>query len=424
MEKKELEKERKALGLKEEEEEPGKSAKKASTPVRLLRDTKKVDYTKYFSDEQDNSEEYVLSSDEKKELISKKRQRPKSVIKTSSNANTTKKPKEEKEQENKMNVEEEIEDKKNKGSNNYGTIINIHETLSKYSTETTDNNNVNNINIPNSDLILIILEVCLNASQFGIDKDNSSKLFWEEVGKIDLLKPITSKFKPETLRKYWRRVREAKKYKRIIQEVKRYKNELDNNNLKLLTGIKILCEYVSSPSKRKFEYFLNKHIAKPPSKNKKINANDMTPTEQIAEIINTFMIHFPKRKEKEIVEALLATSFDIENAYLLLKDKENLGFLAFSEKDDEVVKRNYEDKDDKNEEYQELINIKGLEDVLRRKEFLYDIKIDRTPYYKVEEEVPKETETKKEEDVKDENIEKDDIIEEKNDKQGGEDKKE
>ena len=94
---------------------------------------------------------------------------------------------------------------------------------------------------------------------------------------------------------------------------------------------------------------------------------------------------FSKKKEKEIIDALLQTSFDIQNAFLVLKDKDNLGFFSFSEIDDEIVKRNYEDKDDKNEEYKELINVKGLEDVIRRKEFLFNVIIDRRQYNKVEE---------------------------------------
>ena len=298
-----------------------------------------------------------------------------------------KKKKDDNENNNKMDIEEENEDKKNKNANTngYGHIINVGETLTKYSNNNNDNN-VNNINIPNSDLILIILNICLNSSQFGLEKDNSSRAFWEDVGKIEQLKPITTKFKTETLRKYWRTIRETKKIKRIISETKKYKNELDNNNLKLLSSIRVICEYVSSPSKKKIEYFLNKHIIKPANKSKKINVNDMSPSEQISDVINTFVSCFPKKKEKEIIEVLLQTSFDIENAFLVLKDKENLGFFSFSEKDDEIVKRNYEDKDDKNEEYQELINVKGLEDVIRRKEFLFNVKIDRSQYNKVEEE--------------------------------------
>jgi len=282
-----------------------------------------------------------------------------------------------------MEVEEYNDDKKNKNKNDYGHIINITETLSKYSSTNSDNNTNNNI--PNSDLILIMLEVCLNSAQFGLEKDNSSRAFWEDVGKIEQLKPITSKFKTETLRKYWRTIREAKKYKKIISETKRYKNELNDPNLKLLSSIRVICEYVSSPSKRNIDYFLNKHIVKP-ANNKKINVNDMTASEQISDVINTFMSCFPKKKEKEILEVLLQTSFDIQNAFLVLKDKENLGYFIFSEKDDEIVKRNFEDKDDKNEEYQELVNTKGLEDVIRRKEFLFNVTIDRAQYNEVENE--------------------------------------
>ena len=380
------------IELNEENEEQKKKPNTNQTPTRHLRDIKKVNYSKFFSEDPDNSEEYEPEEKSQKIETSKKRQRPKSV--TKSNVNQGKKKKEEdKKTDNNMEIEEENDEKKNKNtntntnSNGFGHIINIEETLAKYSNTNNDNtpNNPNNINIPNSELILIILELCLNSSQFGIEKDNSSRLFWEEVGKIEKLKPITSKFKTETLRKYWRTIRETRKYRKIIAETKKYSNELNNNNLKLLSSIRVICEYVSSPSKRKIDYFLNKHIVKPANK-KKINVNDMSPSEQIADVINTFTACFPKKKEKEIIDALLQTSFDIENAFLVLKDRENLGFFSFSEKDDEILKRNYEDNDDKNEEYMELVNVKGLEDVIRRKEFLFNVKIDRSQYNKVEEE--------------------------------------
>jgi hypothetical protein len=377
------------IELNEDVEEQNKKQNVNQTPTRHLRDIKKVNYSKFFSDDQDNSEDYEPEEKSEKIESTKKRPRPKSVSKA--NVGSSKKKKEEdKNQEKKMEVEEDNEDKKNKNQNGYGYIINIDETFAKYINSNIDNttNNPNNINIPNSELILIIMEICLNGVQYGLEKDNSSRLFWEEVGKIDKLKPITSKFKTETLRKYWRTIREAKKFRKIISETRKYANELNNNNLKLLSSIKIICEYVSSHSKRKIEYYLNKHIVKPSNKSKKINVNDMSPSEQISDVINTFMTCFPKKKEKEIIDALLQTSFDIENAFLLLKDRDNLGFFAFSDKDDEIVKRNFEDKDDKNEEYIELVNIKGLEDVIRRKEFLFNVKIDRSQYNKIEEESP------------------------------------
>ena len=390
--------------LEEENEVKKIDSKPSQIPIRHLRNIKKVNYSKFFSEDPDNSEEYIDPEEHKQKNESvKKRQRPKSVLKSEQDADTNKKKKEEKtpDTEHKMKVEEENEDKNNKNKYDYSHIINIEETLSKYTNNNTDNNNTNNIEIPNSDLILIMLEICLNSSKYGLDKDNSSRAFWEDVGKLKQLKPITDKFKTETLRKYWRTFREAKKYKKIISETKRYKDELNNNNLKLLSSIRVICEYVSSPSKKRIEYFLDKHIVKPANKNKKINVNDMPPSEQISEVINTFVACFPRKKEKEIIDVLLQTSFDIQNAFLVLKDKEHLGFFSFSEKDDEIVKKNYEDKDDKNEEYQELVNVKGLEDVIRRKEFLFNVKIDRSQY--IENENEKELEVVDMDNKKEEN---------------------
>ena len=377
------------IELKEENEDnQNKKTKPNKTPTKHLRDIKKVNYSKFFSQDQDNSEDYEPEEKSHKIELTKKRERPKSVSKSNVNIEKIKKEEEKniENKENKMEIEENEKENINKNISGYGHVINIDDTLLKYSSSNNDNN-PNHINITNSDLILIMLELCLNSSQFGLSKDNSSRLFWEEVGKIEKFKPITSKFKTETLRKYWRIIRETKKYKKLISETKRYANELNNNNLKLLSSIRLICEYVSSPSKRRIEYFLNKYIIKPSNKSKKINVNDMSPSEQISDIINTFESCFPKEKEADIINALFQTSFDIENAFLVLKDKDKLGVLSFSEKDDEIVKRNYEDKDDKNIEYKELIKTKGLEDVIRRKEFLFDVKIDRSQYNKVEGEV-------------------------------------
>jgi len=429
MEQQTLEGNNNIIELKEENEDKKVNSKPNQTPTRHLRDIKKVNYSKYFSEDPDNSEEYEDAEELRQKNGSvKKRQRPKSVVKTNENVNTEKKAKVDKapDTEHKMAVEEENGEKKSKSKskNDYGHIINITDTLAKYSNNNnnTDNNNVNKTEIPNSDLILIMLEICLNSAQYGLDKDNSSRAFWEDVGKLTQLKPITDKFKTETLRKYWRTIREARKFKKIISETNKYKDELNNNNLKLLSSIRVICEFVSSPSKKSIDYFLNKHIVKPANKAKKINVNDMSPSDQIADVINTFIACFPRKKEKEIIDALLQTSFDIENAFLVLKDKENLGFFSFSEKDDEIVKKNYEDKDDKNEEYQELVNVKGLEDVIRRKEFLFNVKIDRNQY--IQNENGKEENELEVIDVDDKNENKEENKEEKKDEKKEENKKE
>ena len=446
------------------EEQPEEKPKPA-IPPRQLREIKHVNYSKYFSEDPDNSEDYQPEESSQKAEIPKKRARPKSVTKGES-ANKKKKVEGQENEEKNMELEEnkqtegaqikeaENADKINRNNNIFGTIVDIAEIMRKYNLENnpvnpnqtatpgennleTNNNNaniqtpknVNNINIPNSELILIMLEVCLNSSQYGIDKDNSSRAFWEEIGKLDLLKPITTKFKPETLRKYWRTIREAKKFRKIITETRRYRNELDNPNLKLLSSIKIICEYVTNASHKKIEYFLNKHL--PPVKVKKITAEEMTPEQQISDILSTFKACFPKKKEKEILDILYMTSFDIENTFLVLKDKENLSFLLFTEKDDEIVTKSWEEKNESSDEYQDVINIKGLEEVLRRKEFLFNVKIDRDEYNKVEEIIeeennnnePEENQNEDKKDDKDKTNDKNesDIKDENKDKEQGKD---
>ena len=446
------------------EEQPEEKPKPA-IPPRQLREIKHVNYSKYFSEDPDNSEDYQPEESSQKAEIPKKRARPKSVTKGES-ANKKKKVEGQENVEKNMELEEnkqvegaqikeaENTDKINRNNNIFGTIVDVAEIMRKYNLENnpvnpnqtatpgennleTNNNNaniqtpknVNNINIPNSELILIMLEVCLNSSQYGIDKDNSSRAFWEEIGKLDLLKPITTKFKPETLRKYWRTIREAKKFRKIITETRRYRNELDNPNLKLLSSIKIICEYVTNASHKKIEYFLNKHL--PPVKVKKITAEEMTPEQQISDILSTFKACFPKKKEKEILDILYMTSFDIENTFLVLKDKENLSFLLFTEKDDEIVTKSWEEKNESSDEYQDVINIKGLEEVLRRKEFLFNVKIDRDEYNKVEEIIeeennnnePEENQNEDKKDDKDKTNDKNesDIKDENKDKEQGKD---
>ena len=381
------------IDINEEKEGQNLTPGPSQTPQKYLRKTKKVNYLENSSEDQDNSEDYELPEESKQKSKSRRKtKRSDSTQKVNAENNTNKKKKIAKgntNKENNNNNEEEKKDENNNSqknenngkekeengdkknnNNNFGTIINISETLSKYN---------NNESIPNSELILIILEICLRSSQLGIEKDNSSRAFWEEIGKKPEFKPIIDKFKPETLRKYWRTIRETKKFRKIISETKKYSKELNSPNMKLFSSIHAICEYVSNPG-RKMDYYLNKHMTKPANKNKKINVNDMTPNQQIEDIVNVFKKYFPKESEKKIIEILFKNNFDIENTFLVLKDEENFEYLCFDEKEDEILKKNNEDKDDNNEEYQELINRKGLEDILRRKEFLFNIKIDRKPY--------------------------------------------
>ena len=240
-----------------------------------------------------------------------------------------------------------------------GTILNIPEYITKIKTE-------NPQSLLNSDMILFILELCINSSQFNLKGDNSSRKFWEEVGKIELLSPILKIFKPETLRKYWRLLRNIKKPKKIMDIMKENNNILDNENIKLLCCINIVYDYILFP-KKGLDFFVNKYCGRFLNKAKKAkNVKEMTSEEQIDEIINEFEKAFPLKKKEEIIEKLYQNSFDVKNTYLVLKDENHFGYLSFKEEDDQMIMN----KKLTNAQYRELALKKGHNNIIRRKKFL------------------------------------------------------
>jgi hypothetical protein len=65
------------IELNEENEEQKKQVKPTQTPTRHLRDIKKVNYSKFFSEDQDNSEEYVPEESSQKNESTKKKAKTK-----------------------------------------------------------------------------------------------------------------------------------------------------------------------------------------------------------------------------------------------------------------------------------------------------------------------------------------------------------
>ena len=256
---------------------------------------------------------------------------------------------------NQYNDENDI----NNQETSIGTILNIPEYITKIKTE-------NPQSLLNSDMILFILELCINSSQFNLKGDNSSRKFWEEVGKIELLSPILKIFKPETLRKYWRLLRNIKKPKKIMDIMKENNNILNNENIKLLCCINIVYDYILFP-KKGLDFFVNKYCGRFLNKAKKAkNVKDMTSEEQIDEIINEFEKAFPLKKKEEIIEKLYQNSFDVRNTYLVLKDENHFGYLSFKEEDDQMIMN----KKLTNAQYRELALKKGHNNIIRRKKFL------------------------------------------------------
>ena len=256
---------------------------------------------------------------------------------------------------NKINEEENNND-------DIGCILNIPEFISKINVD----NNSDTKFIQNTDMILFILELCLNSSQFNLKGDNSSRKFWEEVGKIKELSPITNIFKPETLRKYWRLLRNIKKPKKIINILNDHKTLINNENIKLLSSINIIYDYILFP-KKGIDYFVNKYCGKFLDKAKKARkAQDMSSDEQIEELISEFEKAFPKKKKEEIVEKLYQNNFDVKNTYLVLKDEKIFGYLSFNEKEDEMILN----KNLSYDKYRQLALRKGHINIVKRKKFL------------------------------------------------------
>ncbi len=111
--------------------------------------------------------------------------------------------------------------------------------------------------LSNSDFILAILEISLNAHKYGIEFLNKSKFFWEAVTQLQEFKNIFLQFKPETLRKYWRFISETDDIEKILDIVKKFKTSIDDSETKLLTVISIIREFIEGKIKDLEDYLKN-----------------------------------------------------------------------------------------------------------------------------------------------------------------------
>jgi hypothetical protein len=86
--------------------------------------------------------------------------------------------------------------------------------------------------ITNSELILSILELCLNSKEYGFKYKTKSRAFWEDILKKENLKNIFINFKADTLKKYWSILSELKDQSQLIDLIKEYKDLIDHEELK------------------------------------------------------------------------------------------------------------------------------------------------------------------------------------------------
>ena len=266
--------------------------------------------------------------------------------------------------------------------------------------------------ITNSECILTIMEICLNSKKYKFHHQNSTRVFWEEVAANEKLVNILKLFKTETLRKYWRIIRDTNQFKKTIDIVKENASLIDNPVYKLLPVINAISVFIKSKAKN-FEKVLNS-ISKvkrtsslPPDKNdesetyqsflkNKRKKNDIgydnieqdiiKLNQKIKEkkereqklkelevegdvtldyIIKTFQECFIDKNKEEIYQTLYKTSCNLKNTYLVLCNPDNYDYLIFENTDDYIL-QNLRDKS----YYQQLIEARGKEMVFERETFL------------------------------------------------------
>ena len=247
--------------------------------------------------------------------------------------------------------------------------------------------------ITNTDIILSILEICTFNKRYNYDCSNNTKAFWDRVVKEGILKKIFKNFKSETLRKYWKIIRQTGNNDKYLEVVKQNEDFINNNGFKLLPIINTISTFITTPPKEQNfeEYFIEhnpkelKEMAKrEPSpekdenleqkqKRKKLekyqkefsDKNNIDP--KILELEETIeiLMKITNAKRENVYRALHGCTGNIKNAYLYLKDSKKYETYFFASTDDYIIK-NLKNKS----YYLNLLNKKGEESVKERERFL------------------------------------------------------
>ena len=86
--------------------------------------------------------------------------------------------------------------------------------------------------VTNSKLLLALIEICVNAKNYGITLQNKSRIFWDEVYSKKEFENILKNFKAETLRKYWRIISDIGDLKGVINTIKKFEDVINQENAK------------------------------------------------------------------------------------------------------------------------------------------------------------------------------------------------
>jgi hypothetical protein len=244
-------------------------------------------------------------------------------------------------------------------------------------------------NITNSDIILAIFEICTFNKKYNYECSNNTKAFWDRVVKEGILKKIFKNFKSETLRKYWKIIRQTQNNEKFMEIVRQNEKFINNPLYKLLPIINGISQYITSPpdEKQTFEeYFLSTNTPKekkPVSKEenhserkeKKVKEKKEEQEESekedvepfILEVENTIdnLMKLTKCTREEVLRALYGCTGNIKHSYLFLMDNQKYEKYFFYHTDDYIIK-NLKNK----HYYTTLIQKKGEDLVKEREKFI------------------------------------------------------
>lgn len=276
--------------------------------------------------------------------------------------------------------------------------------------------------IRNSDIILAILEICTFNKKYNYDCSNNTKAFWDRVVEEGILKKIFKNFKSETLRKYWKIIRNAGNTEKFVEAVRKNEKFINNPVFKLLPLINALAYYIQTDEKDFEEFFgvfnaknkknFSPKVEKEENNEKKSDNNllgnkraepDNDKNYEIIvhkeeqngenkkskielkqpilarsddeqendkrmldfdDIVNR-MMKISKLSREEVLVALYGTSYNIKNAFLYLKDNAKYDKYFFQATDDLVIEKMMDKK-----YFKDLVDDKGMELIEERKKFL------------------------------------------------------
>ena len=275
--------------------------------------------------------------------------------------------------------------------------------------------------IKNSDIILAILEICTFNKKYNYDCSNNTKAFWDRVVQEEILKKIFKNFKSETLRKYWKIIRNAGNTEKFVEAVRKNEKFINNPVFKLLPLINAIAYYIQTEETNFEEFFsvfnsknkknFSPKVEKEESKEKNTDNNllgnkrqepDKNNIEE--EILNNNggnnnnkkmelkqpiliknddeekeiekrmmdfddvvnrMMKISKLSREEVLIALYGTSYNIKNAFLYLKNNEKYDKYFFLGTDDLVIEKMRDKK-----YYKDLVDDKGIELDKKKEKFL------------------------------------------------------